>query len=278
MATLTVYPNADPESTTVDGAIAYAPGETTWSALRGAATGSVAFPSLASGISFGYVEAGAASGKYAAIRRSFFLFDLSSIAGAIVSAATLSLYGDSKSDPWGITPDLDIVSSNPASNTNLVTADYDQLGTTVFGSVGYTAFSTTGYNDITLDANGIAQATPGGIAKYGARLSPDTDNSAPTWGASKSSNMQGFFADETGTTKDPKLTVTYSYVVNVTVTPDALVLTGSIPAPSFIGGANFDAAVLGLTGSLPAPVVTTGSNAYTHFRAHETFLQLFYRL
>lgn len=207
--TLTAYPDAHPESTTVDGYVYYAPGNTIWATIHGAATGSVAFDNVTNGVFCGIVAHGT-SNRFNVIHRGFFLFDTSSISGVTISAVVFSLYGKDKTDTFGIGSDIDVVSSSPASNTELVTADYNDVGSTAFGSMSYASYSTSAYNDITLDANGIANITQGGISKFGVRVSNDTDNSAPTWSASKVISFRGYYADQTGTTYDPKLTVTYS--------------------------------------------------------------------
>ncbi len=143
------------------------------------------------------------------MRRYIWLFDTSSISATdSVSSVTLSIYGTAKANGLG-SPDLDIVSSNPASNTTLANADYlyTNFGTTVYGSVAYASYSTTGYNDITLTTDSVTKA---GITKLGGRNSWDTDNSfTGTWVSGDVSYMQAYSADQTGTSNDPKLTVTY---------------------------------------------------------------------
>lgn len=68
-----------------------------------------------------------------------------------------------------------------------------------------------GYNNFTLDANGIANVSLTGISKFWTRLNWDTDNSfGGTWSSNKSSYYNSYLADQTGTSNDPKLTITYT--------------------------------------------------------------------
>ena len=53
-------------------------------------------------------------------------------------------------------------------------------------------------------------------------------------------------------------------VVNVTVSPDPVVGTFTLPAPTIIGDANFSVGVLSITSSLLAPTVTTQTVSWTY--------------
>jgi hypothetical protein len=211
MATLEVYPDPNVESTSVDGVSMYeGTGSATWATVRDAVTGTSATDT---DIGNGQVEVGAsyisATADYR-VYRSFYLFDTSSLDdAATISAAVLSLNSVQASENAD-SGDVDIIATTPASNTAITTADYDQIGATVFASIAVASISPTNgtYNDFTLDANGRAGVSKTGISKYGARHSRDTDNSAPT-----GRNETFFwFADNTGTSKDPKLVVTYTVI------------------------------------------------------------------
>ena len=140
------------------------------------------------------------------IQRGIFLFDTSSLGlNTTISAAVFSIYGTGSTD----TADNEnavCVSSSPAANDALTTADYDQLGTTSFGTVDIGSWSAVAYNDFTLNANGIANISKTSISKFGTRTSGDIANSAPT---NNGNRAQGYFADQAGTANDPKLVVTY---------------------------------------------------------------------
>ena len=203
--TLTTYPDADPETTTVDGHTRRGGVNETFSTIRaGAGTANSSATALEN---CAQLTATTTTNQYSALRRSIYLFDTSSIAsGNTISSATLSLYGAAKENGLG-SPELDVVSSNPASNTTLVNADHATLGTTVYGGVVYDSFSTSAYNDMSLDSAAVTKA---GITKLGVRLNWDTDNSfGGTWASGAASSFQAYTADQSGTTNDPKLVVVY---------------------------------------------------------------------
>jgi len=225
MTTLVVYSDADPESTSVDGRVRHAGTNITWAAVQGGA-GTNSNDVTPGGVtnSCGELEAGSTTDRWAQMERGVFLFDTSTIgSGETITSITLSLYGISKDTTLGAT-DLDVVSSAPASNTALAAGDYDSLGTSVYGSISSAGFTTSAYNDITLSA-GVTKA---GITKLGTRLAWDTDNAAPTWSSGVKTSLRAYYADQTGTTNDPKLTVIYSS--GVTVTPAVLDQVIDLPA------------------------------------------------
>ncbi|MBU3969147.1 hypothetical protein KJ991_02975 [Patescibacteria group bacterium] len=143
--------------------------------------------------------------------RSYILFDTSSVGdGAIISSAVFSGYYNTKANGLG-TPSLHLASSTPASNTALVPADYQQIGRTSFGSITYASFTINQYNDITLNANGINNINKTGISKFSLQLGWDIDNSfTGTWTAFANSAMNIYSAEQTDTSQDPKLVVTYT--------------------------------------------------------------------
>jgi hypothetical protein len=210
MATLTVYPDAGSGATTVDGRVARSISSETFSTIR-SGSGNVAFTSeefLTQNI-----LASSTSNQYSVVTRLIFTFDTSPLgSSASISSAVFSLYGNGKANGFsGTAPELDVVSATPASNNNLVSADYGQTGSTPFASVTYSSWTSSVYNDFTLDSNGIANVSKTGISKFATRLNWDTDNSVGgTWvsGAEVYFDTKG--ADASGTTQDPKLVITYT--------------------------------------------------------------------
>lgn len=206
---LTKYPDANPESTSVDGHVRRSVASETFGTIRaGAGTNSSDTETEAT---IARLVASSTSNQYSQMRRAIFLFDTSALtAEATISAATLSLYGSAKSNGLG-SPTLDIVSSTPVSSTALVNADYAQLGTTVFSDIAYASFSTSAYNDMALNASGLAAISKTSISKFGTRIGWDTDNSfGGVWASTADTYFQAYFADQAGTTNDPKLVVTYT--------------------------------------------------------------------
>jgi hypothetical protein len=160
-----------------------------------------------------HIQSSTTTDRWDDLRRIITLFNTSSLgAGATIDSATLSLYGQSKVDPLLITHDLNIYSSAPASNTALVSADYSTFGSTAFSTaITYAGWSTTAYNVFSLNASGITNINKTGVSKFGARnANYDVAAIAPTWASGQINVTICYSADETGTSNDPKLVVTYT--------------------------------------------------------------------
>ncbi len=214
----TYYPDADPETTSVDGVVERSGVNETWAVIRvGAGTG--ADDVGTNGLVF-YFYATTTTNQWQSLRRSIFLFDTSGLPdNAIISAATLSLYGYAKADYIPSTPSTNIYSSNPASNTALAGGDYNSLGSTAFSTdITYAGWSISAYNNFTLNSSGIAAISKVGVSKFGGRNSQyDVAGSAPPWTSGGNSWVKCYFAEQ-GAGYQPKLVVTYAPVVAPTVT------------------------------------------------------------
>ena len=226
-STLTAYPDADPETTTVDGHVRRDTGTETWATIHdGAGT---AFSDNATTAQFASVVSSTTANRWDVIRRGIFLFDTSSItASATISAVVFSLWATSVTNDF--TSSLCVVSSNPASNTGLANSDYATLGTTQYASDTALSGITTGaYTDISLNATGIAAVSKTGVTKLGTLISQDRTNTEPTWASALQSNVTGRYAEINGadTSNDPKLVVTYSIPLPVPAS------TPSIPSYIF---------------------------------------------
>lgn len=211
----TFFPDADPETTSVDGRVDHnqgSPGGVAWGTLVSGA-GTAAVDAGATAYAF-YFHAGTTSGNFDEIRRSIFLFDTASIPDAdTVDSAILSLSGQSKNDDLAVTPNLNIYSSAPASNTALVAGDYDSLGSTAFSTaITYANLSTTGFNDFALNADGLAQISKTGVSKFGGRnANYDVANVAPAWTSNLDSGFVYYTAEEIAAgDQRPKLVVTHT--------------------------------------------------------------------
>jgi hypothetical protein len=211
-ATLTVYPDTGTGGTTVDGYLGrnIIAGDT-WAAIRDGA-GTVA--NTGSSPEFhAQIKAYTSTDKWESIHRSIFTFDTSPIgSGGTVNSAVFSLKLNSKADPdsWGTA--FNIFSASPSSDNALVFSDYGQLGTTGYSTAKAYADMTAGsYNDFTLNATGVAAINKSGITKLGGRESNyDATDTTPTWASGSNAYFYGYFADSTGTTSDPYLTVDYT--------------------------------------------------------------------
>lgn len=207
MAELTVYPDAHAETTSVDGNVYIDGVNETWATIRARSAGGTAV-TTATNPTCAHIQASATTNQWATLARGFFLFDTSAIAAnQVVTAATFSLYGQANVNQFaGLT--LCLVASTPASNTDLVVGDFDQVGAVEFSTTRPTLpLATDAYTDFTLNAAGRAAIAKGGITKFAVRISSDFDDSPPTWASGQETYASVYNADN-GSNK-PKLVVTY---------------------------------------------------------------------
>ena len=210
--TTTVYPDPHTESTSVDGLIEYdngSGGGESWVTVHDATAGSGASDTTPANLCAYAREY--SSGSTYALARALFLFDTSSIPdNDSVSSATMSLYVSSVND--GDNDGLDYVNiytTTPASNTALVTGDYDQFGTTAQATaIDIGNITTSAYNDWILNSTGLTNISKTGITKFGTREGHDAENSAIS--VDLRNDISCNYADTAGTTSDPKLVVEHS--------------------------------------------------------------------
>lgn len=207
--TLTVYPDADPETTSVDGYVSRAVAGT-WASLRDGAGDSANDTATSSDVIVLY--SWNVNNEWFIIQRSIYLFDTSALtASANISVTVLSIHGTSKVDNLSITPNINIYTSTPNANTSLAVGDYGQIGTTAQCDtpVTYAGWDAAGYNDFTFNSTGRGNVSKTSISKFGARnANYDVANTPPTWSNITNSTLKGNYADN-GSNK-PKLVVTYS--------------------------------------------------------------------
>ena len=210
----TFYPDPNVESTSVDGMVEQDSTAADFTAIRNAA-GTLSRDNSADDTAARLESSNinADGFRWRAIRRGIYLFDTSAIDDAdSIDSATLSLSGFAKSDALSATPDINIYSSAPASNTALAAGDYDSLGTTAFSTtITYASFDATNYNDFALNASGLAAITKTGVSKFGSRnANYDVADVDPPYVAVSNSSLDVDTADTSGTTSDPKLVVTHT--------------------------------------------------------------------
>jgi hypothetical protein len=221
-------PNAHPEGATVDGYVRqsydYDSG-VEWLALRGAA-GSDADDTSPIGV---YIKADRTphTDRWIILGRSILLFDTSSLPdNCTINSAVLSIYGNEKLDALGITPNINVYGSAPASNTALVAGDYDSLGVVAFcdNAITYATFEVgtekgwTGgaWNSFLLNSSGLAAISKTGITKLGLKnANYDITGSAPSWTSAVASYLLAVDADLAGAPGGypelaPKLTVNFA--------------------------------------------------------------------
>ena len=216
--TTTKFPDPNPESSTCDGIIQGGDGTSTWSDWRGASTGD-SISDTSTSLNMNLSQRGTGSDRWEDTIRMFVLFDTSSIgtdqtiseakiAFATSQTAVTLAGGDAASNTWYA------VATTPASNTGLSTADFDQVGTTNFGSRAIAGLTVDGstYNDWNLNASGISAISLDGITKLGARHRKDYDDSEPSADGAgyTSSQLVAKSADNTGTSIDIKLVAVHA--------------------------------------------------------------------
>lgn len=198
----TFYPEATAGTVTADGRLAKS--GLVWLTQRNAATADDAQNAETDQ----YACLTLKSGTTYYIYRTIYTFNTAAIGTDTISSASFYLYENTAGDAIS-NSDTDTVivsSSTPASNSNIVTGDYNDIGGTVYGSKALAAFGLNQYNEFALNASGIANINASGISKFGVRMATDNTPSEPTG----RNDLYVFFADYTGTDRDPKLVVTHA--------------------------------------------------------------------
>lgn len=206
----TFFPDAGVNS--VDGMVAKEQGGGTWGALQGGA-GTYFDDSSATGRATRF-RSGTPSPNYMSMYRSIYLFDTSGLQdSAVILSGTKSIYIWDVVDEWaGAEEAVNIFSAAPASDTELVNADYGSLGTTVYcdTEILLGSLNASGYNDYVLNPTGLAAISRITVSKFGSRGSIyDAPNSPPTWEDNKNMSAKNYMAEQ-GSGFKPKLVVTYS--------------------------------------------------------------------
>jgi hypothetical protein len=225
--TSTFYPDPHPETTTVDGlTFNYTGGGgVSWATIYGSAQGSGgAADNITSGNN--QISGAGTTDTWNNVQRSFELFDTSALGDTdTIDAATCSIFGNTtKSNTGANTPGINVYSSNPASNTVLVLNDHFTCGTTAYSTaIAYASWSTSAYNAYVFNATGLAAISKTGITKLSNYESTyDAANSPPAWVSGGDIIMSQKYADQTGTSEDPKLVVTHTAVGGPTRNTNAI--------------------------------------------------------
>lgn len=230
--TTTAYPNANPESTSVDGrSRANFGGSTAWATIQGDdgtnADADDTSASIASTVATGGVcgiRSGDAGG-WNRLSRSAYYFDASADIPDTdtVNSATVSVFGlaGSGADLAGI--ECTVYTATLASDTAVTAADFDQFGTVAQSNTtkSITGWSTEAYNDYALNATGIGNVSKTGVTKFALRFVNDASGSEPAGRANDTDYaVGGYYADEATTAKDPKLVVEHGTSADVTFPGD----------------------------------------------------------
>lgn len=205
-ASLTTWPEPGNGTTTCDASVQRSGSSGTWAALRDGA-GTAAWSNNSSGGV--YFLASSSSNQWASLYREIQSYDCSSLAGAMITGATLSLYGESKDDGQGWLPTLQIYGATPAAKNTATASDFSQIDTTARCDIAITfaAWSTSAYNSFALNSSGLALVAPAVISIGLREAKYDAANSPPTWANLGSVSFYWKAADVAGTSSDPKLVV-----------------------------------------------------------------------
>lgn len=210
--TSTFYPSYDALLWRYDNA-AYA---TAWAGAHSStAADAVVNTALANGNYFGLgVFTGA--GNAVEITRTGVFFDTSIIGTDTITSGTFSAYVTSKQNTNNDGRDyINLVQATPATNTQLVVGDFDQLGAVSNPPQGATALDigsiTTGaYNDWILNATGISWINKTSITTFGVREGHDIENVLPAASANQYNSILFYHSEQAGTSTDPVLVLVHS--------------------------------------------------------------------
>ena len=231
--TTTVYPDADTESTTVDGYTGSGT-QDSWSLARNSAGSLSNDSSTTFVVQSQYINFNA---KFV-IYRGHIYFDTSSIGATdTIDSATLSLYADSTqdddNDAQAYISIVSVKGNTIGSDTAVANGDFNDFNTTEMHATGerkdITSISTSAYTVWTLNTTGLAtiarsgESIPtggtAGITYFGVREGHDNANSAIASGGNTTNKMNPRSADYSGTSSDPKLVVEHSAPAAPTETP-----------------------------------------------------------
>lgn len=174
---------------------------------------------------FGSIR-GASIDGYTNMARSIFGFDTSPLGTDAISSATFSVFASADgNDAFGQRAVLDHKAS-VASTTVLSASDYNIGGWDgVRQSDTEIVFSSwdSGYaQNFALNATGTSNINKSGFTWFGGRTDKDMDNTQPSIPSFQTNSVNSYFADQSGTTQDPRLVVEHAAVNNPPSAPTSL--------------------------------------------------------
>lgn len=207
---LTAFPAAGANSP-VDGYVGFGSADIAFSSVRAQAGNTAAVSDTANNLP--WLGASTTTNQFATTFLAIFLFDTSAItASPPVITATLSIFG-SASRLTGLGDATNhIIACNPAATNNLVNGDYNTMTYTAQSDTNFNsaAWSEVAYNDFPFNSTGLGNISKTGISKFAMCFNWHLNNSfTGVWASGAITRSGCTFADQTGTTSDPKLVVTY---------------------------------------------------------------------
>lgn len=207
----TFTPDANPETTTVDGMAARTGQNATWASVTG---GAGTFSTDTGSTESLGVQSTTTTDQYEYYRHIFFGFDTSSIgSGQQVDSASITLRRDNVRIGGTLGLSTDIYTSTPASNTALASGDYMSFGSTSLTGSPRVMEDESFDNpsvETTFDSNGEAAIQMEGVTNLGIGVTAAHESGSPTWASSHQALLRITLAENSGTADDPTLTVTHS--------------------------------------------------------------------
>ncbi len=206
--TVKFYPDAHPETTSVDGWATREVPELTWAEIHdgvGTHSGDTVV------IEWAYIHSSLTSNLWLSIKRTAILFDTSIIPeGSLYDEATFHIKELFCTNTLGGNPSLAVFQSDPISNNQIVPADYGRFFSTPLSDIRYPAvFNPEDWSVFTLNEAGLALVIPAGITKLGLREATyDAPDTPPPWAYWEAIDIRGRSADNPVELK-PYLEVTY---------------------------------------------------------------------
>lgn len=218
--TTELFPDPDPESTTVDGQVFVNDlGSVAYNTLRDD-TGS-GFDSTAAELLNPSLSATTTTDQYNNMSRYVVLTDSAGIDdGDQIDSATFEFVATliGADDMGGDSLSFVLLDAALASNTALAAGDFDAVvpsgsaATKQATDITLQSVNTDGatYNVLTFNATGEGNISKTGVESWGMILETDASRTAPTWASDGRANVTIDTAEQTGTTTDPKVVVVHS--------------------------------------------------------------------
>jgi hypothetical protein len=206
-ASASFNPDANPETSSVDGYMTREVDNQSWTSIRSGA-GTAANDS--STTLYMIIEAGKNNDEFGLMRRIKLVFDTSSIgAGYYIDSADLK-YTPSIILSNAFSSSIAITSATTVSDTSLSASDYNiaSFGSTRLASDVLVSSMTAGVEvSAALNAAGISNIDLEGKSRFALRLDHDVDDVQPAWSSNASTDLR-FYSSDNGA-DEPQLDITY---------------------------------------------------------------------
>jgi len=215
--TLTAYPDAHVESSTVDGDYQVSPAESAFRAMRD--SDGTGYNDNATADACPLLSSNSISNRWDLLRAGCYLFDTSSIGADTKDSAIISFVGEGTTVD-NFSQSVCISLSNLASPTAVAPSDFENRSGGVTGSahtqqsdtrIAFSAWAVGSRNDFTLNSTGLGNVSTSGISSFGTEVLADMDYTLnPSWSSNAYGYTAMYFADQSGTGSDPRLIVEHS--------------------------------------------------------------------